>query len=198
MNLLALNRNLIRISIFSLLFFTARPAYSIPQQLEALCGKFNMSFCAGEKKEEGTGNEEEAEKLRDFTQSEKEILTSLLEHQKRLQLKEQELEQREVQLKSLQEDIQRQIAQLEKLQLNIEKDIEAKKILDSDQFNKAVSFYAKMDSAKAALSIAQLNARTATQILMKLKDKKSSEILSSMPPEKAAQLIQGIANKKTD
>jgi flagellar motility protein MotE (MotC chaperone) len=78
---------------------------------------------------------------------------------------------------------------------SFELDIENKKILDTEQLNKVVSFYAKMEAAKAAESIAEMSPKIAMQILMKIKDKKASEILGNMQPNKAAQLIEGIAKK---
>ncbi|MGK5090436.1 hypothetical protein WDW89_00310 [Deltaproteobacteria bacterium TL4] len=187
------------VCVMTLFLFTARPVYSIPKKIEELCGKFNMTFCAGEKKTEAQQKiekDDEEAKLQNFTQSEKEVLTRLLEQQKQMQLKEGLLNQREAQLKALQEDIQNQIVQLELVQQKIGKDIETKKILDNEQFNKAVALYDKMEAPKAALSIAELEAKTAIKILMKLKDKKASEILANMKPSKAAELIQGMTLKK--
>jgi flagellar motility protein MotE (MotC chaperone) len=55
------------------------------------------------------------------------------------------------------------------LQSTIEKDIENKKILDTEQLNKVVSFYAKMEAAKAAESIAESYNTLSKQILLKIK-----------------------------
>lgn len=192
--LLNFHNNISLLVFFVLILAAVRPAYSIPKQIEDMCQKFDLTFCAGDQQASEDG--EEGKKPREFTETEREVLTRLLEQQKKLKSRELELERRENQLKSLQEDIQRQIAQLEKLQQEIERDIEAKKEQDNEQLSKAVAFYTKMDPGKAAQSIAKLNRKIAVQILLKLKDKQASEILANMTPEQSAQLIEIIASKK--
>lgn len=167
----------------------------LPDSVKDMCREYNMSFCAGEEKKQPQ-EEQQQKKQRTFTESESQILTRLLEQQRKLKSREQDLQRREGQLKSLEEDIQAQIAQLEKLQAAVQQDIERKKVQDRQRLDKTVAFYEKMEANKAARSIERLNTRIAVQILMKLKDKTASAILADMNPEKAAHLIEEIARKK--
>ena len=184
--------------ILSVLLLYARPAYSIPSSLEEiqqkfgnLCYEYGLEFCASPPK-----SEEEVDKRKEFTETEKQILTRLSRQQSRLQDREMDLDRREQQLKALHEDVQRQISQLEKLQQEIERDIERKKTQDDALLDKAVSFYAKMDAATAAQSINQLDTKVAISILMRMKEKQAAEVLSNIPPNQSAKLIAEIAKKK--
>ena len=184
--------------ILSVLLLYARPAYSIPSSLEEiqqkfgnLCYEYGLEICATPPK-----SEEEDDKRKEFTETEKQILTRLSSQQSRLQDREMDLDRREQQLKALHEDVQRQISQLEKLQQEIERDIESKKTQDDALLDKAVSFYAKMDAPTAAQSINQLDTKVAISILMRMKEKQAAEVLSNIPPNQSAKLIAEIAKKK--
>ncbi len=187
------------LALTTLFLFQPRPAYSIPTSVDEatqavgdLCREYGLNFCASPPPEAGNGDQ----KPREFTATEKEILTRLADQQDRLRIRESDLDRRETQLKSLQEDIQRQITQLESLQQEIEQGIEAKKAQDNEMLDKAVAFYSKMDAATAAQSISNLDRKVAVNILMRMKDKQASEVLASMGAAQSAELIAEIASKK--
>ena len=177
----------------------ARPAYSIPTTLEEgqqligkICADFGIEFCAYVPQED----EADAKKPLRLTATERQILTRLVEQQEALERRGRDLDRRETQLQSLQEDVQRQIVQLERIQLDIEQSIETKKAQDIEQLEKAVSFYTRMDPGAAALSIANLDQKTAVNILMRMKDKQASAVLESMTAERSSELIDSIARKR--
>jgi|TARA_Y100000022_G_scaffold170967_1_gene157220 flagellar motility protein MotE (MotC chaperone) len=191
-------KNISLLCFFFMLIMLVRPAYSIPSSLEEfqqmfgnLCYEYGLDFCASPPKSEEEGN-----KRKEFTETEKQILTRLSRQQSRMQEREMDMDRREQQLKALQEDVQRQISQLEKLQQEIERDIESKKTQDDALLDKAVSFYAKMDAATAAQSINQLETKVAVSILMRMKEKQAADVLSNIPPDQSAKLIAEIAKKK--
>ena len=177
----------------------ARPAYSIPTTLEEgqqligkICADFGIEFCAYVPQED----EADAKKPLRLTATERQILTRLVEQQEALERRGRDLDRRETQLQALQEDVQRQIVQLERIQLDIEQSIETKKAQDIEQLEKAVSFYTRMDPTAAALSIANLDQKTAVNILMRMKDKQASAVLESMTAERSSELIDSIARKR--
>ena len=177
----------------------ARPAYSIPTTLEEgqqligkICADFGIEFCAYVPQED----EADAKKPLRLTATERQILTRLVEQQEALERRGRDLDRRETQLQALQEDVQRQIVQLERIQLDIEQSIETKKAQDVEQLEKAVSFYTRMDPGAAALSIANLDQKTAVNILMRMKDKQASAVLESMTAERSSELIDSIARKR--
>ena len=177
----------------------ARPAYSIPTTLEEgqqligkICADFGIEFCAYVPQED----EADAKKPLRLTATERQILTRLVEQQETLERRGRDLDRRETQLQALQEDVQRQIVQLERIQLDIEQSIETKKAQDIEQLEKAVSFYTRMDPGAAALSIANLDQKTAVNILMRMKDKQASAVLESMTAERSSELIDSIARKR--
>ena len=168
----------------------ARPAYSIPTTLEEgqqligkICADFGIEFCAYVPQED----EADAKKPLRLTATERQILTRLVEQQEALERRGRDLDRRETQLQALQEDVQRQIVQLERIQLDIEQSIETKKAQDIEQLEKAVSFYTRMDPTAAALSIANLDQKTAVNILMRMKDKQASAVLESMTAERSSE-----------
>ena len=177
----------------------ARPAYSIPTTLEEgqqwigkLCADFGIEFCAYVTQED----EADAKKPLRLTATERQVLTRLVEQQENLERRGRDLDRRETQLQALQEDVQRQIVQLERIQQDIEQSIETKKAQDIEQLEKAGSFYTRMDPAAAALSIANLDQKTAVNILMRMKDKQASAVLESMTAERSSELIDSIARKR--
>ena len=177
----------------------ARPAYSIPTTLEEgqqligkICADFGIEFCAYVPQED----EADAKKPLRLTATERQILTRLVEQQEALERRGRDLDRRETQLQALQEDVQRQIVQLERIQLDIEQSIETKKAQDIEQLEKAVSFYTRMDPGAAALSIANLDQKTAVNNLMRMKDKQASAVLESMTAERSSELIDSIARKR--
>ena len=177
----------------------ARPAYSIPTTLKEgqqligkICADFGIEFCAYVPQED----EADAKKPLRLTATERQILTRLVEQQEALERRGRDLDRRETQLQALQEDVQRQIVQLERIQLDIEQSIETKKAQDIEQLEKAVSFYTRMDPTAAALSIANLDQKTAVNILMRMKDKQASAVLESMTAERSSELIDSIARKR--
>ena len=187
-----------RLFLCLLLFLAARPAYSIPTSLDEfqqlfgnLCQEYGLEFCAAPPKEE-----KKDEKSKEFTETEKEILTRLSQQQERIIHRGKDLDRREQQLKALQEDVQRQITQLEKLQQEIVKNIDSKKQQDDAMLDKVVGFYAKMPAATAAESIGKLETKVAVAILMRMKEKQASEVLANMPAEQSAKMIAEIAKKK--
>jgi flagellar motility protein MotE (MotC chaperone) len=177
----------------------ARPAYSIPstvqegqQLIGELCAEFGIEFCAYVPQ----ADEKDAKKPLRLTATERQVLTRLVEQQETLERKGRDLDRRETQLQALQEDVQRQIVQLERIQQDIEQSIETKKAQDIEQLEKAVSFYTRMDPGAAALSIANLDQKTAVNILMRMKDKQASAVLESMTAERSSELIDSIARKR--
>ena len=184
--------------LFIVIFMMARPAYSIPTSIEELkksigsiCADYGIDFCAVKEEEV-----KKKKKPRNFTETQKNILTRLAQQQKLLSVRSLELDRRENKLKSLQEDIQRQVTQLEKLQQEIERDIEKKKNQDDSQLEKAVALYSKMDAATAAQSITKLDQGIAVNILKQMKEKQASLVLASMGATESANLIAEMTTKK--
>jgi flagellar motility protein MotE (MotC chaperone) len=177
----------------------ARPAYSIPmtvkegqQWIGEICSDFGIAFCSYIPEEDKA----DAKRPLRLTATERQVLTRLAEQQQVLEKRGRALDRRETQMQALQEDVQRQIVQLERVQQDIEQSIETKKAQDIEQLEKAVSFYTRMDPGAAALSITNLDQKTAVNILMRMKDKQASAVLESMTAERSSDLIDAIARKR--
>lgn len=181
---------------FFVFLLIARPVYSIPAFVENLCSKLHIGACSKKDPPAAPAQAPAPVVEPQLTESERQVLVRLLEKQKQLQLKEQELERREAQLKTLHEDLQNQVIQLERLQEQVTQGIKTKETEDTQQLDKVVLFYGKMDPSKASASLAKLPPATAVKILMQLKEKQTSSILSQMEPTIAAKLVEEMTNKK--
>ena len=122
-------KNISLLCFFFMLIMQVRPAYSIPSSLEEfqqmfgnLCYEYGLDFCASPPKSEEEGN-----KRKEFTETEKQILTRLSRQQSRMQEREMDMDRREQQLKALQEDVQRQISQLENFSRKLKETLKARK-----------------------------------------------------------------------
>ncbi|MPN13352.1 hypothetical protein SDC9_160673 [bioreactor metagenome] len=106
------------------------------------------------------------------------------EKEKQLLSKEKELSQKEIELQSKENELNEKIAQADdKLQSIMEQ----------------VQYIEKMDTAKAAQVLLNMNERSAViQILRNLKKDKAAAIISYMDPLQAAQLLEELDNTKPD
>ena len=96
------------------MFFAHSEIYAQIGFLEPYCKNLGLGFCAGNLlKEEAV---EQKEVQRPITESERQVLTRLIEKEKQLKAKESVLARKQKQLKALEEDLQKQITQLENLQ----------------------------------------------------------------------------------
>ena len=130
-----------------------------------------------------------------LTETEKQILLSLMERKRQLDQRDLLLNQREEQLRALRDNIQRQVTELKKLQGKIEASMEAKKAQDAGNLKKVVSFYNGMDPKKAAEKIQPLNTKIAVQILMAMNQRKASALMEELPPDQAKRITEAIVSK---
>jgi flagellar motility protein MotE (MotC chaperone) len=130
-----------------------------------------------------------------LTDTERQILLSLMERKRQLDERDTLLNQREEQLRALRDNIQQQVAELKRLQAEIEASMEAKKAQDAENLQKVVSLYNGMDPVRAAQKLEQLEPKVAVQILMNMNQRKAAQLLEQLPPDKAKRITESIVNK---
>lgn len=200
LNMLKLKRLILPGTIFFIIIITVvptGPAYGM-SQIKSLVNKVRpgtfpeMESGAGTEsdvsEEEGMGQEA-------LTETEKQILLSLMERKRQLDQRELVLNQREEQLRALRDNIQRQVTELKKLQVRIEAGMEAKKAQDAENLKKVVGLYDGMDPKKAAEKFQQLNSKIAVMILMAMNQRKASALMEELPPEQAKRITEEIVRK---
>ena len=130
-----------------------------------------------------------------LTQTEQDILLSLMERKRQLDERDSLLNQREEQLRALRDNIQRQVAELKRLQGEIEASMEAKRAQDAENLNKVVSLYNGMDAKRSAEKLQTLETRTAAQILLAMNQRKAAALLEQMAPDQAKRITEEIVSK---
>lgn len=130
-----------------------------------------------------------------LTETERQILLSLMERKRQLDERDTLLNQREEQLRALRDNVQQQVAELKRLQTEIEASMEAKKAQDAENLKKVVGLYNGMDPARAAQKIRTLKPNVAVQILMGMNQRKAARVLEELPPDNAKQITEAIVSK---
>jgi len=130
-----------------------------------------------------------------FSETERQILRSLMERKRQLDERDLLLNQREEQLRALRDNIQRQIAELKRLQTEVEASMDAKKTQDAENLNKVVNLYNGMDPKRAATKFQALEPRVAVKILMAMNQRKAAQLLEELPPDHAKRITESIVSK---
>ena len=130
-----------------------------------------------------------------LTDTERQILLSLVERKRQLDERDTLLNQREEQLRALRDNIQQQVAELKRLQSEIEASMDAKRAQDAENLNKVVNLYNGMDPKKAAQKLETLEAKVAVQILMGMNQRKAAQLLEELPPDNAKRITEAIVSK---
>lgn len=120
--------------------------------------------------------------------------TNLMDREKRIIKKEEELKKEEERLNALKKEVEEKIkkyseilSKIENLNIEIDKKIASFK---DNNINQLAKLYASMSPKNAAQRLAQLDDETAAKIIMKMSQKNASEILSSMEAGKAASITK--------
>lgn len=130
-----------------------------------------------------------------LTETERQILLSLMERKRQLDERDTLLNQREEQLRALRDNVQQQVGELKRLQTDIEASMEAKKAQDAENLTKVVNLFNSMDSTKAAEKLDSLEPKYAVQILMGMKQRKAAQLLERLSPENAKRITEAIVSK---
>jgi len=186
------------IFIFLFLFSSVGPGYSM-SQIKSLVNKVKPGTFpeleAGKSKTQPEPEEAAAKGQEALTETEKQILLSLMERKRNLDQRDLQLNRREEQLRALRDNIQHQVAELKRLQEKIEASMEAKKAQDAENLKKVVDLYNGMDPKKAAQKLESLTPKVAVKILMAMKQRKAAALLEVLPADKAKRITEEIVSK---
>jgi flagellar motility protein MotE (MotC chaperone) len=130
-----------------------------------------------------------------LTDTERQILLSLMDRKRQLDERDAMLNQREEQLRALRDNIQQQVAELKRLQTEIEASMDAKKAQDAENLQRVVTLYNGMDPRAAAQKLEQLEPNVAVQILMGMNQRKAAQLLEALPADKAKRITEAIVSK---
>jgi flagellar motility protein MotE (MotC chaperone) len=121
------------------------------------------------------------------------LLQSLQERQALLGAREQQLADKEKELRQLQQLLEEKLTTLSVLRKEIGALLEQKENFEEQRFEHLVKVYEGMKPAEAASLIERLQEDTAVKLFYRMKEKKVSQILEFVKPEVAAQLSERLA-----
>ncbi|HKI98944.1 MAG TPA: hypothetical protein VKB51_10765 [bacterium] len=148
------------------------------------------------KKAQGPPPVREAPKQEALTDTERQILLSLMKRKRQLDERDTLLNQREEQLRALRDNIQQQVAELKRLQSKIEASMDAKKAQDAENLQKVVNLYNGMDPQKAAEKLATLDPKVAVEIVMGMNQRKAAQVMQNLPASQAKQITEMIVARQ--
>lgn len=127
---------------------------------------------------------------------ERRLLVSLAQQQERLQEREKKIADREIGLKILQREVDKKIQEYRALRDETRTLLQARSERERQRVEELSAVYDRMDSAKAAEVLSELEQRLAIDILSGMKTKAAAKILDNMPQEQAAELSRGFSSLK--
>ncbi len=111
-----------------------------------------------------------------------------------LDLKEEELNRREQELKALEEQMQARIGELRGLENEVEEVVGQAQTAGDEKYTHLITMYSSMKPRQAALVLGELDEKVAVKILAGMKAKTAGTILSYMQPERAVVLSELLAS----
>lgn len=108
--------------------------------------------------------------------------------QAEFQQRSEQLDQREIELKTLAEEVEKKITELQKTRESLQQLLVEKNAAEVKRVKELSMIYAKMSPAQAALLLAELDQKLAVAILAGLSPKASAKIMDNLPAPTATKL----------
>lgn len=108
--------------------------------------------------------------------------------QAEFQQRSQQLDQREIELKTLAEEVEKKITELQKMRESLQQLVVEKNAAETKRIKELSMIYAKMSPAQSAVLLAELDQQLAVAILAGLSPKVSAKIMDNLPTPTATRL----------
>ena len=135
-------------------------------------------------------------KTANFTPAEVEVLQSLAERRRQLDLRGREIEAQEALLKAAERRVQEKIAELKKLEATIGGLIRQHDEQSEEQLKSLVKVYENMKPKDAARIFEELEMAVLLDVVERMKEAKIAPILASMDPGKAKSVTVELATRR--
>ena len=119
---------------------------------------------------------------------ERRILVSIEDKYAELAEREEALENREMELKTLEAEVDKKLAAMEKQRQELEKLLDRKDVVENERVAELSLIYEKMEPQKAAVLIRTLDRQLAVDLLLGIKKKTAGAILNNMDLKTATAL----------
>jgi flagellar motility protein MotE (MotC chaperone) len=128
--------------------------------------------------------------------TEKKLMASLLESQKKIQAREALLQSREKKLRLLKTEILSKIDELRETEKRLTVVVEAIKEVDDKKYQDLARVYESSPPSQASAMLEKMDKKTAAAIIMNMKSKKAGAIWGHISPSKAIEITKEITNLK--
>lgn len=129
---------------------------------------------------------------------ERRILVSIEQEYEKLEEREAELDSRELQLKTLRTEVDKKLAAMQELREELVKLLNRKEEEEGRRVDELSKIYEKMEPAKAARLIKELDRQLAIELLIGIKKKTAGQILDNLDPEVATELSKAFTDIPVD
>ncbi|MBT8490368.1 MAG: hypothetical protein KJN62_04915, partial [Deltaproteobacteria bacterium] len=126
--------------------------------------------------------------------TEKKLMASLLESQKKVQDREAVLQSREKKLRLLKTEILSKIDELHEIEKRLTVVVEAIKEVDDKKYQDLARVYESSPPPQASAMLEKMDKKTAAAIIMNMKSKKAGAIWGYISPRKAIEITKEITN----
>lgn len=126
--------------------------------------------------------------------TEKKLMVSLLESQKKIQAREAVLQSREKKLRLLETEILSKIDKLNETEKRLTVIVEAIKEVDDKKYQDLARVYESSPPSQASAMLEKMDKKTAAAIIMNMKSKKAGAIWGHLSPSKAVEITKEITN----
>ena len=126
--------------------------------------------------------------------TEKKLMASLLESQKKVQDREAVLQSREKKLRLLKTEILSKIDELREIEKRLTVVVEAIKEVDDKKYQDLARVYESSPPPQASAMLEKMDKKTAAAIIMNMKSKKAGAIWGHISPSKAIEITKEITN----
>jgi len=124
-----------------------------------------------------------------------ETLTSLRQYKGELDQRAKKLDAREQSVQQAEEQLKRHISELEQLEASIQQRLSDEAKVKNKKIKRLTAVYEGMKADRAAPVIAKMELATVVKIFLLMDEKKVGKILSFLPPEKAVIISQALTSQ---
>lgn len=129
---------------------------------------------------------------------ERRLLAAVQQKQLNLVEREQQLDNREIDLRILEDEIDTKLAKMSKLQITLESILEQTDQAEQRRISDLSRMYERMEPARAASLLASLDHELATRILSGIQPRAAGKLLDKLDPQEAKRLTASYSTLDTD
>jgi len=129
---------------------------------------------------------------------ERRILAAIKERDERLSAREEQLQGRELELKTLEDEVDKKIAAMQRLRTELNELLDQRDAKENARIEELSMIYERMNPQQAALLISELETGMAVNLLLGIKKKTAGQIMERLNAETAIKLSKAFTDLSVD